>query len=129
MKNEITDEKLKTLFGEMRSKDASDAPDFGKLVQCSETTIRKFAPWRIAAAMAIVIILGLVASLMITSSNRTINTDKIVQVTTATQETWPSISDWQASTDNLFASNSIQSNSSFSTSTDTLLDFSTSYNQ
>jgi hypothetical protein len=123
MKNEMTDEKLKSLFCEMRIEDESETPDFEKLVRRSDLTIHKFAAWRIAAAITIVILLGAIASLMMTSLKKTIQETAASQ----SQESWSLISNWQASTDNLLALNNTQHGGTFTTSTDSFLEFSTTY--
>ncbi len=125
MKNEITDEKLKSLFCEMRIEDESEAPDFEKLVRRPVTYFHKFAVLRIAATITIVILLGAIASLMMTSSKKTISDT----VASQSQESWSLISDWQASTDNLLALNSAQYGGAFTTSTDSFLEFSTTYKE
>ena len=136
MKNKITDETLKNLFCEMRDNDGKGIPDFGRLAGSPEPARRKSAVWRIAAAAAIVILLGAIASLLVpstdnaaTRANASKNTEGAVQTSSPVQENWSLISDWQASTDNLLASTSARSDSTFATPTDALLEFSTSYNQ
>ena len=119
----MTDEKLKSLFCEMRIEDESETPDFEKLVRRSDLTIHKFAAWRIAAAITIVILLGAIASLMMTSLKKTIQETAASQ----SQESWSLISNWQASTDNLLALNNTQHGGTFTTSTDSFLEFSTTY--
>jgi uncharacterized membrane protein YraQ (UPF0718 family) len=125
MKNEITDEKLKNLFREMRVEDESEAPDFEKLVRLPVTYLHKFAVLRIAATITIVILLGAIASLMMTSPKKTVSDT----IASQSQESWAAISNWQASTDILLASNSAQPESTFTTSTDSFLEFTTTYNE
>ncbi len=125
MKNEIVDEKLKRLFREMRIEDESEAPGFEKLVCRPVPYFHKLAVLRIAAAITIVILLGAIASLMMTSPKKTV----WETVASQSHESWSMISNWQASTDIFLALNSAQAESAFTTSTDSFLEFSTTYNE
>ena len=125
MKNEMTDEKLKRLFCEMRIADESEAPDFENLVRRPAPCFHKFAVLRIAATVTIVILIGAIASLMMTSLKKTMQETAASQ----SQESWSLISNWQASTDIFLALNSARPESTFTTATDSFLELSTTHNE
>jgi hypothetical protein len=89
MKAERTDERLRELFAEMRCRDESAAPSFGRLMR--EPPRQSSVAWLRLAAVAGVAVLS--AGLLLLSPGGARNE--------ADLKAWASLSEWQATTDML----------------------------
>ena len=113
MNTDNADNNLRQLFHVLRKQDAERAPDFDKLARIREPQ-RSFAlPWtRLAAAAAIVLVLGLALAVFITRSHQS----------APDLREWAALSSWRASTDTLLIVSNTCWGSKVTTPTDSLMD-------
>lgn len=117
MKNEITDEKLKNLFREMRIEDEEGTPSFQQTVPRHVPSISPFpSVWRLATAMALIILLGAGTAIFLISQPETSQD--------YAHANWEALSNWKASTDDMLALAGTKIDGTLTTSTDSLLEVS-----
>ncbi|MFA6294377.1 MAG: hypothetical protein WC637_21485 [Victivallales bacterium] len=116
MKIEMTDEKVKHLFRKMRLEDESGCPAFEKLALKYGPATRIHSPaWRLAAAMALIIMLGAGTAVFLVSQPQSGNSSE------STYESWAALSNWKATTDNMLGIAGAQIDGTLTTATDALL--------
>lgn len=113
----MTDEKMKHLFRKMRIEDEAGKPSFEQMVPESALVTRPYSPvWRLAAAMVLIIMLGVGTAIFIISQPQSGNPSE------STYESWSALSNWKATTDNMLTFSGSKIEGTLTTTTDTLLE-------
>ena len=118
MKDDHLDKKMKELFQEIRLQDAERMPDFSciaPVLRMQKYNQRHIPVLRYAMVFLAMIALCLSALFYHMNSNQP-------QPQKNEQEKWTSFSNWQATTDNLLTMSGIQTETTFSTTTDSWLE-------
>ena len=117
MKNEMTDEEMKQLFRKMRLEEEATCPAFKQVVPESVTAFHPIATiWRIAAAMAVIILFGAGTVMFLVSNPEKSSSGE------QPCESWSTLSSWKAATDNMLTFTNTKINGKLTTFTDTLLE-------
>jgi len=114
MKDDQLDKKLKELFQDIRLQDAERMPDFRCLapaLHVQKYNQRHIPVLRYAMVFLAMITLCLSALIYYLNSNQP-------QTQNDEQDKWTSLSNWQATTDNLLTMSGTQTETTFSTTTD-----------
>ena len=117
MKIDMTDEKLKQLFSKIRREDEEITPSFQRTVPRHVPSISPFpSAWRLATAMALIILLGAGTAIFLISQPETSQD--------YAHENWVALSNWKAATDNMLTLAGTKIEGTLTTSTDALLEVS-----
>ena len=101
----------------MRLGDEAVCPEFEKLVSESALVTRPYSPvWRLAAAMALIVMLGAGTAVFLKSQLQSGNAPE------STYENWSVLSNWKATTDNMLSIAGAQIDGTLATATDALLE-------
>ncbi len=118
MKDDWSDKKMKDLFQDMRLQDAERAPRFERLAAVPDS--QKYNQGHIPVLRYAMVFLAMIA-LCLSALFYHMNSNQ-PQPQKNEQEKWTSFSNWQATTDNLLTMSGIQTETTFSTTTDSWLE-------
>jgi len=101
----------------MRIEDEVNRPAFEQMVPKSAVVTRRYSPaWRLAAAVALIILVGAGTAIFLVSQPQSGNSPE------STYESWSALSNWKAMTDNMLSIAGSKIDGTLTTATDALLE-------